>query len=335
MLPGMLLGTFPRVKSQLQEYRRRLKKTGGALAEQGLASIRHKEFHCLGGSAYALLAPPERRGAVLEFIVAFQTISDYLDNLCDRAGVREEKAFRQLHRAMLEAIEPWKKPGGGYYEAYPQQNDGGYLQRLVRDCRRALREIPGWQPRRAQLSVELYTDLQSYKHVELSRGEDLLRRWHCRHKRLAPALYWWEFAAAAGSTLEVFALAAEPAAGGELETAYMPWVKALHILLDYYIDQAEDKQHGDLNLVSYYRDREMLKRRIDIIYHRAKEEVQKLANPAFHTMVLDGLLGLYLSDPKAHAPQLAGQTSKLLGMSRRGLMLAALGRLMRKTGWLS
>lgn len=335
MLPGMLFGTFPRVKSQLQGYRQRLEQTGGPLAAQGLASIRHKEFHCLGGSAYGLLAPPAYRGAVLEFIVAFQTISDYLDNLCDRAGVKEENAFRQLHKAMLDAIEPWEKPGGGYYDAYPHQNDGGYLQRLVQDCRRALREIPGWQPERVQQFVELYADLQSYKHVERSRGEDLLRSWHRRHMALAPALYWWEFAAAAGSTLGVFSLAANPSVGAELEAAYMPWVNALHILLDYYIDQAEDKQHGDLNLVSYYRDKQMLNRRLEMIYQRAKEAVQKLADPAFHSMVLDGLFALYLSDPKAHVPQLAGQTRHLLQMSCRGRQLAVLGRLVRKTGWLS
>lgn len=334
MLLAMLLGAFPRVKTQLAGYRRRLEQTGGPLAEQGLASIRHKAFHCLGGSVYSFLAPTARRGAVLEFIVAFQTISDYLDNLCDRAGVRNIQAFRQLHTAMLDALDP-KGERGDYYAAYPHQDDGGYLQLLVGDCHRSLREIPGWQPRRARKFMELYSDLQCYKHVDLAAGEKLLQAWHRSNHSLASGLHWWEFAAAAGSTLGVFALAADPTADSQLETAYMPWVNGLHILLDYYIDQEEDREHGDLNLVSYYADSGQLVQRLGMIYHRAKAEVKRLPRPGFHSLVLDGLLGLYLSDAKAAEACLGGQTRQLLALSPRARCLTALGRLARSSGWIN
>lgn len=41
----------------------------------------------------------------VKFIVAFQTISDYLDNLCDRVEVNDEQAFRQLHLAITDALD--------------------------------------------------------------------------------------------------------------------------------------------------------------------------------------------------------------------------------------
>ena len=52
---------------------------------QALESIRHKRFHCEGGAAYALAAGPAR-DRCLRFIIALQTISDYLDNLSDRSS---------------------------------------------------------------------------------------------------------------------------------------------------------------------------------------------------------------------------------------------------------
>jgi tetraprenyl-beta-curcumene synthase len=38
-------------------------------------------------------------------VVALQTISDYLDNLCDRRGSPTGR-FRQLHLAMTDALDP-------------------------------------------------------------------------------------------------------------------------------------------------------------------------------------------------------------------------------------
>lgn len=54
------------------------------LHNQAIASIEHKTFHCEGGGILALLAN-EHREDCIRFIVAYQTISDYLDNLCDRS----------------------------------------------------------------------------------------------------------------------------------------------------------------------------------------------------------------------------------------------------------
>ena len=54
------------------------------LRKQALASIEHKTFHCEGGAIMALMANEHYQEAI-RFIVAYQTISDYLDNLCDRS----------------------------------------------------------------------------------------------------------------------------------------------------------------------------------------------------------------------------------------------------------
>src|SRR5664280_798366 len=69
------------------------------LRTQALASIADKTFHCEGGGIYGLLAGQRYREAV-RFIVAYQTISDYLDNLCDRSTSLDPDDFRALHASM-------------------------------------------------------------------------------------------------------------------------------------------------------------------------------------------------------------------------------------------
>ena len=52
---------------------------------QALGSIRHKAFHSLGAAMFAAAVPAHRFAAMVRFCVAYQTLSDYLDNLCDRS----------------------------------------------------------------------------------------------------------------------------------------------------------------------------------------------------------------------------------------------------------
>src|SRR5690606_13509984 len=144
---------------------------------------------------------------LIPLIVAFQTISDYLDNLCDRSTSMDEGDFRLLHQSMLDAIDPQAELTD-YYALREEREDGGYLHRLVLTCQDRIRELPGYhaaQPIVAEL-VQLYTDLQVYKHIDPSLREAALLSWWELHQSRAPQLKWNEFAAATGSTLGVFML---------------------------------------------------------------------------------------------------------------------------------
>ena len=85
MLTRFVTRVFPGVERELKQWQEMIKSAGDEeLRRQGEASIEKKKFHCLGGGFYALMEGAG--GDTLSFIVALQTISDYLDNLCDRAG---------------------------------------------------------------------------------------------------------------------------------------------------------------------------------------------------------------------------------------------------------
>ncbi|NLZ93368.1 MAG: tetraprenyl-beta-curcumene synthase family protein [Firmicutes bacterium] len=287
------------------------------LKKQALASITNKRFHCQGGSIYALYTPLQAEKLV-RFIVALQTISDYLDNLCDRVAGASEESFRQLHQAMLAAVD-LSVQKQDWYGSYPYQNDGGYLDGLINVSRQALTELPGYKSICAELVklVHLYIDLQVYKHIEEKERVEKLVKWFSAYRHWD--IYWWEFSAACGSTLALFLLAAMAAAGPvpdmeikSLLSCYFPWLCGLHILLDYFIDLDEDKKHHDLNFVSYYPSQLVAEKGLLRFLEEAKKGAANLPRPAFHRLVIMGLLALYLSDPKACTAERSPLAQKLL-----------------------
>ena len=303
--------TFPAVKRELAKWRQYARHIPDReLSLQALASIEHKTFHCLGGGIYSLY-PGAPAPQLVSFIVALQTISDYLDNLCDRAGIADEEAFRQLHLAMTDALTPGKQRAD-YYRFYPHKEDNGYLEALVYTCQQILAAFPSYarvQPYTLRLAA-LYSELQTYKHTETDVREERMLAWTASHQAVFPEIGPWEFSAATGSTLGLFllcALAAKPNLtdhkARQAFDAYFPWICGLHILLDYFIDRKEDEAGGDLNFVAYYRSDEEINTRLSLFWRMSLAKANALPEPVFHTTVIRGLFAMYLSDAKTDSPE--------------------------------
>ncbi|MEG6584273.1 tetraprenyl-beta-curcumene synthase family protein [Dendrosporobacter sp. 1207_IL3150] len=284
--------------------------TDSELREQALASIRDKKFHCQGGSVYSLHDGVNTKDFV-RLVVALQTISDYLDNLCDRAGIYEEAAFRQLHLAMTDALNP-DAGLSDYYRYYPYKNDGGYLNTLVSACQLELGKLPSYHLIKSEVLklAGLYSELQTFKHLDPSIREDKMTEWLNKHIADYPDINIWELAAATGSTLGMFMLCAAAhnvhlteKCAIDISRAYFPWISGLHILLDYFIDREEDLANGDLNFTFYYKDAKQLTQRLRFFSEQALVQTKKTPNPIFAKTVVCGLLALYLSDPKTKNPK--------------------------------
>ncbi|MFC4768392.1 tetraprenyl-beta-curcumene synthase family protein [Effusibacillus consociatus] len=316
---------LPEVHQQLNYWHENaLAIPDSELRQQALASIRDKTFHCEGGCVYAA-ADFAARHILIPLVVAFQTISDYLDNLCDRSSSFDPEDFRSLHESMLDAVS-LTRPVHDYYRVRrlngEPSEDGGYLEKLVRTCREHVKMLPGYPIVEEQVLiwVGLYCDLQVHKHVSPDEREALLLNWWKQHEVKYPELFWNEFAAATGSTLGVFSLflaACQPSCSEQqvkqTAGAYFPWISAIHILLDYLIDLEEDAIGGDLNFISYYSDPQEIVSRLKWIANRARREAEQLVplSPV-HLMAVDGLLGFYLSDGKVKRQPLVSKVSKTL-----------------------
>ncbi|AFC28805.1 putative cytoplasmic protein [Paenibacillus mucilaginosus 3016] len=311
---------LPGVREQLKHWRTRAQAIPDAeLRRQALASMACKQFHCEGGAVYAV-ANMSMRHVLIPLIVALQTISDYLDNLCDRSTSLDPEDFRQLHQSMLDAVDP-SEPLHEYYAFRSEREDGGYLNDLVKTCQASIRLLPSYALVAGQVRelVGLYCDLQVYKHIRPDLREDSLLRWWEGHRNRYPSIAWNEFAAATGSTLGMFMLflaASEselaPQTVEEIRETYFPYICGLHILLDYLIDQEEDEAGGDLNFCSYYAGMTQTVERIAAIVTEARRRSRRLDHAAFHGMIIEGLLALYLSDPKVSKQAQVKQVSRQL-----------------------
>lgn len=332
---------WPRVDERLEKYRTIAQNAPDTvLREQALSSLKMKRFHALGGSIYALYPGAEIEGT-LRFITALQTISDYLDNLCDRANVTDEKAFRQLHRAMLDAVTP-ASTVSDYYLHYPHRADGGYLSFLVMECREVVEKLPSYSAVEDKiiLLLQLYIHLQAYKHIDVSSREEKLTNWAMTYKDHFPDISTWEFSAAAGTTLGIFVLLAAAhktdftrEEANVLAEAYFPYISALHILLDYYIDAQEDLDFEDLNFTFYYNNIEECEQRLAYFIRQSLKRCRKLRYPHFHLTVLRGILAMYLSDPKAGVKQMQRTSRSLVKAGGvKTCVYYRLCRLLRKRG---
>lgn len=275
------------------------------LSHQALCSIQKKSFHAQGGCIYSLYYHQLNKENI-RFIVALQTISDYLDNLCDRVGIENEISFLQLHKAITDALNP-DNHFSDYYKDYPYKHDENYLYSLVDTCKSYIRTLPNYylvQEHTLYLG-KLYGEMQSYKHINKNKRELALRTWADKHLHLYESLSPWEFSSAAGSTLCMFLLCTLAEDKNlnkkeikEVMEAYFPWICGLHILLDYFIDEKEDISTGDLNFVSYYNSIEKKEKRLIYFLKQSLYKASCLKNPLFHITIIEGLLAMYLSDPK-------------------------------------
>ena len=318
---------LPRVHRYLKGWTEKAGKIPDPeLRRQAIMSIEAKTFHCEGGAVLGVLAG-ERVDEAVRFIVAYQTISDYLDNLCDRSTSLDPEDFQALHESMIHALTPGAATAD-YYRFRQQRDDGGYLKALVKTCQAALERHRGYgliAPFLHELAG-YYCSLQVHKHVRKEERLARLEGWFESHRDDLPEMSWYEFCACTGSTLGVFCLFSqglkEPFSAElarKVREAYFPWVQGLHILLDYFVDQEEDRLGGDLNFCSYYDSEERMEERFAHFFEQADRGVSGLPHPKFHRMLVRGLLAVYLSDPKVSRQKRVREMARKMLRGRGGM----------------
>lgn len=290
-----------------------------ALREEALASIAAKAYHVAGGCILATFLPRPKARAYVELIAPLESIYDYLDNLCDRHPDVPVEAYPVLHQAIADALDPYATPRD-YYALGPHGHDNGYLLRLVTRVQRSLRRVDGHD---AVLPIfreaaQLYAEMQTYKHYPAGERERVCREWFAARKdgRVAD-LEWYEFACAAGSQFQVYAPLYELFAGRTdavtaAYDAHFPAVAALHVLLDSFIDQAEDRDHGELNFAAVYPSPPAMRERAGYLAGLAGRRFAALPDRRPHEFVLRVMSLFYLTHPKVYAQGFNDEAESLL-----------------------
>ncbi|HEU0249088.1 MAG TPA: DUF2600 family protein [Solirubrobacteraceae bacterium] len=255
------------------------------------------------GAALFWTVTKHRCPVLLRLLVAFEIMADFLDSMVERGAHVGVVNGRQLHLALVDAVDV-SRPLSHYFRHHPWQDDGGYLSGLVLACRRGCTLLPSYASVRPLLiRAAALAQVQGLSHeLDLELREAILKEWAECEVNEECETDWYETAGAASAWLTVLALlavAAEPAPGAghavEVYLAYFPWFSLAATLLDSYGDLAEDEANEENSYIAYYGSLEGAGSRIDEVLRRATVGVYLLENGPRHAVILAAMVAMYLS----------------------------------------
>jgi tetraprenyl-beta-curcumene synthase len=311
---------IPRVSREVGAWRRRaLMIPDATLRDDALNALASKRFNPEGAALFAVL-PRRYDTNLVRLLVAFQVLLDFLDSVSERRVPMPVVNGDQLHRALVEALQPGA-PISDYYRYHPWRDDGGYLRALVGACRECCTMLPSYrcvQPLAVRGARRC--GVQGLNHdPDPLRREERLRRWARTEFASEGELDWWELTAAASSTLGIHVLlayAADPALAErdvcEVDTAYMPWVCAASTMLDSYVDAAIDMAGDGHSYVAHYASPGIAARRVCALLRQSMREAQSLRGGARHALIVAGMAAMYLSADEARTPAMRASTDRFI-----------------------
>ncbi len=285
------------------------------LREDALSSLTRKRGHTDGAALFWTI-PRIRDPNLLRVLVAYEIIWDFLDCVNERGADAGQANGRQLHLALIDALDV-TRPISDYYQLHKCKGDGGYLRTLVEVCRESCVALPSYEAIRPLLVREATrAQVLAINHDLDSTCRDAgLREWAASEFPDAHDATWYELTGAASASLTVhalLALAAEQTCDadntGQACAAYFPWISAATTMLDSYVDQAEDLANGDHSYVSHYDAPQLAAARIRELIRRSFMEARAREDGERHTLIVACMVAMYLSKDSAHTTSMRETT---------------------------
>lgn len=292
-----------------------------------LDAIVCKRDNAEGASLFSTL-PKHRDHHLLRLLITYQVMWDFLDSVSERGAHAGHANGRQLHRALVEALD-LDAPISDYYRYHPWKDDGGFLLTLVDTCRCMCAQLPSYrQIRGLMLDGVERCAIQSLNHEPDPHKRDAgLRQWAERECYDDHGLDWFELTAAASAFMPhaLLALAAEPFCEEyelvAVNSTYFPWISLAIAMLDSYVDQVEDRVNDGHSYISHYAGEMVALDRIATIIRQAITRTARLPSGRRHTVIAASMVAMYLSKKSANTPRLRVQTRALV---RAGGLLTVL-----------
>ena len=288
------------------------------LREDALRALRCKRGSIDGAGLFWTL-PGHRDRQLLRALVVHELIWDYLDCVSERGAAVGDANGLQLHRALADSLDPTVQMGN-YYRHNRWRHDDGFLGELVAACRACCASLPGYRLVRPTLLYEARrAAVQGINHApDAGHREAALRAWLEDRDTRPSELQWFECTAAESAPLAIhalLALAATPGTRAEdvaaVRAAYFPWVSLATVMLDSYVDQAEDAVTGDHSYIAHYVNPTAAIERLHETIEQAVRGVLRLRNGHRHAVLVACMVAMYLSKSSASAPELHTTTRRL------------------------
>jgi tetraprenyl-beta-curcumene synthase len=291
-----------------------------AIREDALSSIELKRGHTDGAALFSIL-PRRRDRNLLRLLVTYEIIWDFLDCVNERGGAQGPANGRQLHLALVEALDP-SVPISDYYQYHPWREDAGYLRQLVETCRACCVALPSYASVRQLVVGEARrAQVLALNHETDPSGRDAaLRAWAaCEFAGEERQFSWFELTGAASASMTVhafLALAAQPACTEaevkDTRAAYFPWLSAATTMLDSYVDQVEDAANGDHRYIAHYPSAVRAGERVQELVNRSAVKARRLENGHRHAVIAACMVAMYLSKDSARTPEMRASTASIV-----------------------
>jgi tetraprenyl-beta-curcumene synthase len=137
------MGTSGSQSNEVKRWQQRARRIPDKrIRQDALEALSYKRPH-LDGAALFWTLPKQRNLSLLRALVLYEIILEFLDNLNERAVSVGLRNGRQLHLALVEAVD-LSCPISDYYRYHPWQGDGGFLRALVEGCRASCMALVGY-----------------------------------------------------------------------------------------------------------------------------------------------------------------------------------------------
>ena len=316
---GYWLAVFPRARREIARTRElAVGIPDPALRRLALLSLARKTGNLEGAAVFATLAPPARRAPLIRGLVACQALCDYLDVLCEQPCADPVASGYRLHEHLRAALRLSPSEESARRDG---RADSVYLGALVQGVRDGLASLPSREVIALPLArvVRRAVDYQALGHGDADGSYEPFARWAATQIGAHDELCWWEAAGGAGSTLGMHVLmgvAAEPCLPerdvSAVESAYFPWVGALHSLLDSLVDRGEDLAMGCQGLIDRYGSAEQAAERMRWIAHESLQRTAELPRARRHTLIVSAMTCFYLCDLRRASSRHAQLVAPLL-----------------------
>jgi tetraprenyl-beta-curcumene synthase len=289
------------------------------IREDALVALEQKRPNTDGAALFWIITT-RRRPRLLRLLVAYEIMADFLDSTIERGAHVGIANGRQLHLALVDAVDI-TRPLSDYFCHHPWQDDGGYLPSLVEACRYGCTTLPSYRSvRPLMIRAAALAQVQGLNHeLDLVLREAILKAWAERHDESGGEIGWYERAGAASAWLTVLALmavAAEPTYRtdyvSDVYAAYFPWFSLTATLLDSYGDLVEDQVNEENSYIAHYGSLEAAVERMEEVLRRATLEACLLRNGTRHSVILAAMVAMYLSKDSAVTPEMKPVSQRLL-----------------------
>lgn len=269
----------------------------------------HFDMQMLSCCLFTLLPGTDLK-SMISFLLSLHTLKDILENYRGKKDIIEESDLRALYGCLSCAVDPSRSGTCAILHSSKNAPLSAKPTQCFSDlCRLQLAILPSFKQaaRKIKKYMQLYIDLQSYRHYPSPVSRENLKNWCGSYLIRYPEISEWEFCAAADSFLGIAAMVAAASRPGMthedtalLDEMCFPWLSGLCSILDAAIHIRIDSSTESLNFTSFYKNLRECEERILFFAEKAEKACLRLKEGSFYIRLIKIMIGFYLTRPEAN-----------------------------------